>query len=241
MENAEGALHDNRAMTDNKADKNRALEIAFLVDAELLGRLAVVLSEVGKPIEYKVKFSDHTSVEYPDVEEIIHQPNTRQRSVVSVTANTPGERQESAYVVLRASPSPHVEYTVKGSQARVIYFGSQLDDWVAAIRQWYSPLYDYAFLVVIFALYTRFFLWQHVGSHFLPVAIEQGKTDSWIRFLAILVMEIAGFSAFKLFPRATFAVGQGTKRDEFLKYLRNTIVGFALAVLAGMLVSLLKL
>jgi hypothetical protein len=229
-------------MTDYKASRNRAHAMAFRVDAALLDRLSTVLAEVGKPLQYKVKFSDGDEVAYPNVEEVIQQPNTSSRSIVSITASTPGENEEFANVVLRNNPSPHVEYTVNGPQQRVVYFGSQLDQWVATIRKWYSPIFFStvpALLGIAFAAYAPFFLWEHVASRFVPVAIIQGQTDSWIRSISIVGMWVAEFGATKLFPRAAFAIGQGANRDNNLKYVRGIIVAFVISVLAGMVANLL--
>jgi hypothetical protein len=35
-----------------------------------------------------------------------------------------------------------VEYTINGAQPDVIYFADQLDDWIAAARQWYSAFFS---------------------------------------------------------------------------------------------------
>jgi len=216
--------------------------MAFLVDAALLNRLETVLAEVAEPLQYKVKFSDGDEVEYPNVEQIIQQPNTSGRSIISIVASTPGEKEEFANVVLRNNPSPHVEYTVNGPQQRVAYFGNQLDQWVATIRKWYSPIFIStvpALLALAFAVYAPIFVWEHVASRFLPVEIIEGKTDSWIRTISIVGMWVAEFGATKLFPRATFAIGQGVNRDNNLKYVRGIIVAFAISVLAGMVANLL--
>src|SRR4029077_7582173 len=158
-------------MSNYKASRNLGYGIAFLVDAALLRRLATVLAEVGEPLQYKVKFSDGDEVEYPNVEQVIQQPNTSQRSMISITASTPGEREEFANVVLRSNTSPHLEYTVNGPQQRVVYFGSQLDQWVSAIRKWYSPIFFStvpALVALAFAIYAPIFLWERVASRFLP-------------------------------------------------------------------------
>jgi hypothetical protein len=122
------------------------------------------------------------------------------------------EVQEFANVILRSDPSPHVEYTVNGPQQRVAYLGSQLDEWVASIRQWYSPIFVStlpALLALAFAVYAPIFVWEHVATRFLPDTIVQGETDPWIKGASIVGMWILEFLATELFPRSTFAVGQG--------------------------------
>ena len=71
---------------EDKASKTRSVNIAFVADAELLRRLEVVLAEVSKALEYMVKYSDGTTVHYPDIEDVINQPNAKRHSIVAVTA-----------------------------------------------------------------------------------------------------------------------------------------------------------
>src|SRR5216684_2492173 len=124
----------------NEAEKTRSLKIAFVVNADHLRRLATVLGEASKQLEYTVGFSDGTSVHYNDVEDIIKLPNSNEHSIISLIAGTPEEGNQTAFVTLRKSDpeSPTLEYTLGGPQRNVVYLGAQLDDWVAAIRQWYS-------------------------------------------------------------------------------------------------------
>lgn len=212
--------------------------MAFLVDPARLRGLAGVLAEVAEPLQYKVKFSDGDEVEYPNVEQVLQQPNTSQRSILSITSSTPGDRQEFASVVLRNNPLPLVEYTVNGPQQRVVYFGKKLDEWVASIRQWYSPIFSSmlpGLLALAFVFYAPIFLWEHAASHLLPGT----KIDSWIKPVSIGGMWIAEYGASRLFPRATFAIGEGANRHNGLKYVRGIIVAFVVSVLAGMVANLL--
>src|ERR1700730_16692031 len=120
------------------ASKTRALDLAFVVNANMLKRLAAILEEMSAPLEYTVKFSDGTSVRYGNIEEVIGQPNSSKRSIVSLIAGTADEKVKSAYVNLKKTLSDHLEYTINGTQRDVIYLADQLYDWVAAVSQWYT-------------------------------------------------------------------------------------------------------
>ena len=126
----------------NEASKTRSLDIAFVVTPDLLKRLAVILGETSDTLEYTAKFSDGTSVHYNKIEDVIGQPNSDERSIVSLIAGTADETVKSAYVNPKKNDSPSLEYTINGAQRDVIYFADQLDDWVAATRQWYSPFFS---------------------------------------------------------------------------------------------------
>ncbi len=218
---------------ENKAAKTRAIEIAFIVDADLLRRLETILKEVGGTLEYTVKFSDGSSVQYADMKDVIDQPNSARRAIASLIAGASGDGQ-SAYVTLRNNPAPPVEYTVNGSQRNVIYFGDQLDDWAAATRQWYSIFSSNGagFVIGMGALIFPLWLVGRIPAAFL------GLTGSWIPAAALVVVGIAEYWLFKVFIKGTFAIGQGAKRHQFLEYVRGTLLAaFIISFLAGMLAN----
>src|SRR5258708_23590547 len=87
----------------NEASKTRSLKIAFVVNADHLRRLATVLGEASKQLEYTVGFSDGTSVHYNDVDDIIKLPNSNEHSIISLIAGTPEAGNQTAFVTLRQS------------------------------------------------------------------------------------------------------------------------------------------
>src|SRR5258708_7226897 len=160
----------------NEASKTRSLDIAFVVTPDLLQRLAVILGETSDTLEYTAKFSDGTSVHYNKIEDVIGQTNSDKRSIVSLISGTADETIKSAYVNLKKNDSPSLEYTINGAQRDVIYFADQLDDWVAATRQWYSPFFSSeksasgAGLVLFLALLLLpIYAWEHISR--LSVAL----------------------------------------------------------------------
>ena len=106
-----------------EASKTRSLDIAFLVDADHLRQLENVLREVGDSVEYQMRFSDGHALQCRSLEEVLKQPNSRARAVISLIAGVTGRGKQSAYVVLKDAPaqsgsvlssessaSPSVEY-----------------------------------------------------------------------------------------------------------------------------------
>src|SRR5260370_33956018 len=164
----------------NEASKTRSLDIACVVTPDLLKRLAVILGETSDTLEYTVKFSDGTSVHYDKIEDVIGQPNSDERSIVSLIAGTADEAVKSAYVNLKKNDSPSLEYTINGAQRDVIYFADQLDDWVAATRQWYSPFFSASgagAVLGIVALFSPLYAWDRISR--LSVALGTGGSYQW--------------------------------------------------------------
>lgn len=220
---------------ENKASKTRSLKIAFVVDADHLRRLAVVLGEVGDSLDYTVKFSDGSSVHYTDMKDIIGLPNSTRRAITSLIAGSARD-QQSAYVTLKMTSEPYVEYTLSGAQRDVTYWGDQLDDWTATIKQWYSWFLEGigagVFMIAAFAFPP--FLATHLPE-FFPVL-----SRSWVPyiFFALVVAEVL---LFRLFPKGTFAIGDGAKRYKFLTSVRTVLlVGYLVSFLGSVSANLLK-
>ena len=228
----------------NEASKTRSLDIAFVVTPDLLKRLAVILAETSDTLEYTAKFSDGTSVHYDKIEDVIGQPNSDERSIISLIAGTADEAVKSAYVNLKKNDSPSLEYTINGAQRDVIYFADQLDDWVAATRQWYSPFFSgpsntsgAGMVLVLIAFFLPLYAWDHIAR--LSAALGKNGSYQWIALPAIALMAVAEYWILKLFPRGTFAIGQGERRHQFFIYLRRTvIVGTLISVLVRVLWTL---
>jgi len=227
---------------DNRASKNRSLNIAFVLTPELLKRLAVILKEASEQLEFTVKFADGTSVAYTHIDEIIEQPNSDRRSIVGVIAGTAENGTPSANVVLKSKfaslEEPSIEYTLSGPQRSVVYLSDQLDDWVAATSQWYSRMFSPVFMIpVVFgAFLLPFYIWDHVKSRF---TVMKGL-PSWVGLLAIIAMWTAEYYIFKVFPRGTFAIGKGAAHHQFLGSLRwGVIVAFVVSVVGSIVANLL--
>ena len=226
---------------ENKASKTRSLDIAFVVTPDLLKRLTVILKETSDTLEYTVKFSDGTSVHYDRIEDVVGQPNSDERSIISLIAGTADETDKSAYVNLKKNDSPSLEYTINGAQRDVVYFADQLDDWVAATRQWYSPFFSgpsnasgAGIILLLVAVVLPVYAWDHISR--LSGALGKGGSYNWVGLPALALMGVAEYWILKLFPRGTFAIGQGERRHQFFVYIRRTVMfGTLLSVLVRVL------
>jgi hypothetical protein len=218
----------------NDATKTRSLNVGFIVDADFLRRVENVLSELKAAPEYNVQFSDGTTVTFPSVEDIIKQPNARERCIVSIIAGVEGRNAHSAYLTMRDNPPPSIEYTVKGPQRDVIYFAAKLDELVAASQHWYSWFFSRPAEVILGfgALIAPLIFWDTLYRHFFVELAKKGKPPGWLSLSALVVMYIAVVGVYKLFPRGTFAIGHGLNRHKQIAGVRNTVLGaFVIAIL----------
>jgi purine-cytosine permease-like protein len=118
----------------------------------------------------------------------------------------------------------------------VIYLADKLDDWVATIRQWYSPFLTWAGpILLLFAFGLAVYIAFRV-TQFYPYD-SQGKGVALIVGVLIAVGTVE-LSVLKLFPRGTFAIGNGEKRHQVLTYVRNTVlVGLGLSVIGSVIAN----
>jgi hypothetical protein len=212
---------------DYQTTKTRSLNIAFVLEPASLQQLANILSESGGPLEYTVKFADGSSVTYPAIGEVVALPNPTKCSIVSLIAGTSASEFRAASIVFRKSPEPTVEYTISGPQQQVVYLAYKLDQWVATITQFYSRFYQpvYAGLAIVFAaIIPPVLVWNHVIAHFLPNVPRETTPWHWQKSVSVVCMWVLLGAATKLFPTATFAVGQGAKRHETFKKVREALL-----------------
>jgi hypothetical protein len=232
---APARIPESRLATKNETSKTRSLKIAFLLDPESLRVLHTLLSETEGAIEYQVKFSDGSTIRYFDAKEVIDQPNAGRKRMVGIIATVEGEGR-SISLTMRGDPEPSVEYSLAGGQKDVGHFADKLDDWIASCTQWYSPFHasnlGVLFGICLFAL--PFYLSSRVAEVFSP------KGTDWRSYLSGLTLVGVGLGevwVLKLFPRATFAIGYGARRNQLFGVIRvSVLLAIAVAVLREWLV-----
>lgn len=221
------------------------MKVAFVLDAEALRRLSVLLEEAGTigrqqvvgldAPQYTVQFADGVSVPFRDVEEVIGQSNAPDRPIVSLMAATLRGPAEGAYVVLRGEPDPTIEYTIRGPQKEVIYLGAKFDEWISSITQRYSFLREHSTATLTAAIFVPLILGGYVLLRLFP---QQIARHGWIKGAIIFGAWILEVLSVRLFPPATFAIGHGKQRYKTLQTIRMLIlvsipVGIAGSVLAA--------
>jgi len=119
----------------------------------------------------------------------------------------------------------------------VIYLGAELDNWVGAIRQWYSAGRSFESAGAVFALVALLgplFAGGYLFQYLIPQA---ARTSPWAKSLIVLLY-VGEFGIFKLFPRGAFAIGRGAARHEFLIWLRRAAAALVASTVVGAIVKL---
>jgi hypothetical protein len=220
---------------ENETSKTRSLKVAFLLDPDSLRSLQTLLSEIKGALEYRVKFSDGSTIKYGDVDDIITQPNAGRKFITAIIASVEGQPGHSIFLTMRGDPEPSVEYSLMGVQRDVFYFADKLDDWIASCTQWYSMFYssNLGLLLAIGVIALPVFLTGRVAKAFPP---NKTNWQSYLPLTTLIVVSVAEYWALKLFPRATFAIGYGAKRHQLFSVIR---IGVLLALVVALFKELL--
>ena len=224
--------------------KSEPFKSAFRVDPVALRRLVDLLEkevlqqiELSKyrerVIEYDVKLSDGSNLSTTDLDEVLELENSRRRHITSIVLSTPYADSIRATVKL-SNDSPPVSYDLRGEDKEVVSLSSKLDENLIGLRQWYSFVARYSVLGLLFLLYALAFVAAFTLSAadaFFPSLVPEGsggsETSARDQFSFVLVVWSAllvglTLDVFRklLFPIATFAIGQGAKRDKTLAGIR---------------------
>ncbi len=247
--------------------KTRSFRWAYMVDEDSLRRLDRLLNEevlseaepsptyedAPREFTYQVYFSDGSNLRTYSLDEVVDLPNSRDRRITSIAVSEPFWLHDlRVHISFRQYSSiAAVEYEVAGEASKALHLADRLDQHLSAVRQWYTPLIRVnefkvlSILMFLFALaYLAFFVYamNTEGITTIPPAIA---TFSFLGPVAIMVIgAVFLWLRRKLFPVATFAIGQGVARNKNLNYWRNVlgivvVLGLILNVVAGLLVALL--
>lgn len=227
--------------------KRRFLNIAFVLDARTLHRIADLFTEIvleqiefdkhtsKKKIEYRLELSDGTTFTTPNIEEVLGLPNSPARQIRAIDVSTPYSAKEArATVAFKNEMIAPVYYDLRGEERDVLSLSSKLEDEIAGTRQWYTRVTsDRLFLMLL--VYGSTIVWLlALAFTILPLFTNLRETiqssnvlfvSTNILLVLILIVLIALLLlGYKLFPVGTFAIGQGVQRHQRLKTVRIVIL-----------------
>ena len=188
------------------------------------------------------------SVEYSSVDEVAQFPNSTERQMSSLSANTPWGKSPSVSMKFKNSTYYPVEYEVRGPERDVFHISSGLEEFISTIRQWYSRIALLDYVMVIFGaisatwafgvMYVAFYLIR--GGHRQTTSPpSRGNSDISIFVYAIFISAVVLGGLLNvlrgwLYPVATFALGHGAERYRSVVFWRRLVgVSFGVSLLAS--------
>jgi hypothetical protein len=167
----------------------------------------------------------------------------RQGSSAMASRDKPAdETLEVAVKFFNLSGVSSVDYEIAGDEREVFYLTSAINESVLAVRTWYSKLAH------MDTSWGWFILFPLVGASLALIDFDSRifGIPSWLVWAGSFVVLVVLLIVLKrskgwLFPIAVFAIGEGRKHNERLRFWRTTIgvaviLGFIVSVVSGLIV-----
>lgn len=231
-------------------EKERRFRIAFALDESVLRGIDRVCREKSSKVDYTLHCSDNTKFSFDSVEHVISFPNHDLRRITALHISTAWSELPRISVGFRSEGYLPVSYTIIGEERDLFFLSDQLEQQIGRTRQWYTPfvvrdfvllgLGVFLFLILLGNLYLFSYV---IRGGVIPPSTEESATNTAyysggivVIFIGIAVLE---WIKSRVFPVATFRIGDGIKRDDRLSNLQKLVIGgFIVNVLAGVFLLL---
>ncbi len=204
------------------------------------------MCELGGSAVFSVDCADGSAVKYDSVEDVLKLPNAGERRIERIRIATT-EGSVAGSVSLKDSYFGAIAYDISGPQRDVFYVAGQLEDCIAALRQWYSPIASANLPVYLLAsvITMSLSMWLFASTITLYdpgvfIKKEMPLSEGLVVFLVLIAsFVLVGGTMFMarkyLFPVGIFACGDGKNRYDRLESVR---LGVAVAFLISLLASI---
>lgn len=225
-----------------RTSQSRVSHVAYVMDEESLRQVAGILFGISDQIEYTIECSDGSSIDYSLLDDVLAFQNPKNRRVTGLSLNTSWQQEPHIQMRFKGRSAVPIEYTVRGEEKDVFYLSGRLDEAIAALRRWYSPVAYFDFMwaalvgfllgtiaTLVVAAWTRRSGGESIRSDLLTLALFLTA------ILAVLALgALLNFVRNRLFPVAAFAIGGGAARYGLVVFWRRALgIGFVLALLAS--------
>jgi hypothetical protein len=222
------------------------------VDAEKLYRSFKEL--VGEP-RFTIECSDGLDRELGDLDSLLDFENALSKQIESVKVMAGSESWEQrATLKLTRRGQSTVFISLDGSEDVVSKLNEAIEDRIEGMSPWYAPLTRIGFVnLAIALLVSAYFIMLIVSALGLLGGQANSPSEPDLRTEAYAYLLIFGATALvfavgrgldrvrdRLFPKGTFAIGQGEERHKRQEMWRWTVViGFLVSLVAGVVLELL--
>ena len=229
------------------------LTIPFVLTEGSLKKLDEALGRFADKVAYRVDCADELQREL-DLKKLLAFENAPKKAITTITADATkeGDNLRGAIVRLRQSSfRATIILVFRGPESEVEKLSDAVESILAGMRPWYWWLAKHPFVNLVLAvplplmvvMYSLEVWWNRIGRS--QITFRGGALAGLVILGAALLNTAAIFALVwftsKLFPRATFAIGQGLSRYNVLEKIRWTIViGFFVSLAAGVAVLVVQ-
>jgi len=222
---------------------------AFVATSNDISKLWKIFQNAGLTVTAAVSCTDGLVRHFENCESIVQYDNPIRAAITSLEISAESrDPYTTAEVSLGARYSAPISISLRGDENAVSSMRTYVSDTVDGMRAWYSRLstidFVYVWLPILTVLFFLVDIMSPSGTHHPATSLKKA-----LEALAIVVAVIGGIAAVilaiawlrkRLFPVATFAIGQGLSRHQHNEQIRwVVIVGFVVAVGASIVATFL--
>ncbi len=240
-----------------KVEKSENYDWAIIVDETDLRRLEETIklsldsqnNDIIK-IKYKIRCSDGSNIETNDLNEVINEENSKERSIKNIKIIVDNQNFSKNIDISLGDQgflkSNTVSYSITGDNRDWVYLSaSKIDERLKTLKQWYSIFkkidcfwFIFIFVVIVF-------------TYILSLPKKENTYTTFLEFLkgysiiiAILIIIYLIYKSIKscynyLFPLTVFRISAGIKRHDAIIDLRSKIfwggfVALIVSIISGL-------
>jgi hypothetical protein len=218
-----------------------------------LKKLDEEFGRFGDKVTYRVDCVDELRREF-DLKKLLAYDNAPKKAIRAIAIGVDKENDFSRCATMRLRQSPFlaaINLSVSGPESEVEKLNDAIKSILAGMRPWYWWLAKYSILLVVAGLYLALYflllavlLIMRLTGRIGPIKDEGAESWGFIFGAWIVVFAVLGALdciKSKLFPRATFAIGQGLNRYQVLEKIRWTVViGLSVGLAANVAVLFVR-
>ena len=222
---------------------------AFVATGDDVSKLWDIFHNAGLAVTATVSCTDGLVRHYDNCESLVQYENPTRSAIASleISAKSP-DPYTTAEISLGARYSAPISISLRGEENLVSSLRTRLGDTADGMRAWYSKISTIDFFYVWFPILAAlYFLYQIMSPSSTSQPAMQLKKA--LEILAIVVAAMGSIALViwsiawirnKLFPIATFAIGQGLSRHQYHEQIRwVVIIGFVVGVVASIVATML--
>lgn len=223
---------------------------AFVLTETDIRKIWSKLETFGKSVSAIVEFSDSIERQVESIESLIQFENSKRRKIQRIELLARSENGKNiTRLELEDDEFRTVSISSSGDDSLVTQVGDQLPEIIEGLKPWYSPItkVDLAFFIgaiVVIAVLLASLMFPELDGQRAAMSFN----ESLIAITSILFALALVFLVFKclsnlkkaIFPKASFALGQGNERHELQEKIRwgvvvALVVSFGSSVLYGLI------
>lgn len=222
---------------------------AFVATSSDISKLWGIFENAGLTVTATVSCTDGLVRHFDNCESLIAYDNPKRAAITSLELSAKShDPYTTAEISLGARYTAPISISLRGEENVISSMRTNVSDTVDGMRAWYSRVstidFFYFWLPIFMVLSLLVQIMSPSGTPHPPAPLKKA-----LEVLAIVAAVLGGIAAViwaiawlrkRLFPVATFAIGQGLSRHQHIEQIRwVAIVGFVVGVGASIVATIL--